>query len=410
MATDEAGNNLGLYGEPCVARHKVRIFDRGGKTPVTSLIDLAEVSWGRVMDSISVTDITLSGRACEAQAVDLRKIEPRRHEMVVYRGRERVWEGPIVRSESYGSSFKVSAIDVLGYLQFTALSQDWPAPPVGPTLMVDRIEQIIRHELTTDYVMMTNDGPVVVTRWENLDPPINVLAYLEVGPGVTHTTAATEAFQKTVGEHMHDLGQSIGVNYTTVGRKIVVWDGELSSTRTLTEKDFNGDLGVIKDGSSMHTISHTSAQQQEQGAPPMVGHAANDLSYYGPWEAIATVEDTGGTTSSSDDSGSGSGSGSSSSGASYASKISALNSQARRDLYGLYPVPAQLKTPDGSSFVLSDTLGINDLVAGTNVPVRAVHNITPVSQLQRLRSLKVTETPQGETITGSLDAIGTVSA
>jgi hypothetical protein len=400
--------HTGLYGEPCIRKHQVKIFDRGGRNPKDSLIDIASVSWGRVMDSISIADVVLSGRACDAQASKLQKIEPRRHEMVIYRGRERVWEGPITRTESYGNSFKISALDVLGYLQFTALSKDWPAPPIGPTLMVDRLEQIIRFELTNDYTMMTNDGPVLVKRWENLDPAINVLPFLEVGPGVTHTTAATEAFQKTVGEHMHDLGQSIGVNYTTVGRRIVIWDGELSSTRTLTEKDFTGDLGVIKDGSSMHTISHTASQQQEQGAPSLVGHAANDLSYYGPWEAIATIEDAGGNTTT--DSGSSSAGSGSSSGASYASKISALNSQARRDLYGLYPVPAQLKTPDGSSFVLGETLSINDLVAGTNVPVRAVHNITPVSQLQRLRQLTVKEDPTNETVTGSLDAIGTVVA
>ncbi len=637
----------GLYGGPCISRHRATVYDRGGRVVVTTLIDIAKVTWGRVMDNISAAEVVIAGRACNAQIADLRKIEARRHELVIYRGSERVWEGPIVRTVSTGQSFTISATDVLTYLQFTSLSKDWPAPPIGPTLMVDRIAQIIEYELTTDYTMMTNDGPVTVKRWENIDPPANILPFLDIGPGTTKTTSDTSAFQKTVGSHMHDLGQSIGVNYTTVGRKIVVWDGELSSTRTMTEKDFNGDLQVIKDGSSMHIISHASSQQQEQNAPSLVGHAANDQSYYGPWEAIATVEDTGGGVSTADSSsgthavtttsrppavahfgggdsttysnanastgtinkpvntqvgdllvgifynqftggaiasglpgwtqainngvraggvyylpipdaatlaglpsswtpvyGSGQGgrlafdifrvtgadlaasggpidvvssaypaqaagnvtipsitttqdndlllaytywnasaattsvvtpdaaltegeqvsspttgntsgidistkalgtagatgsfvqtvspaassnsgvllaikslqvttttyvSDSGSSGADYASKVSALNSQARRDLYGLYPLPVQLTTPNGSSFVLNETLGINDLVAGTNVPVRATHNITPVFQLQRLASLQVVEDASNEVITGSLTAIGEVT-
>lgn len=388
----------------CITRHRVQIFDRGGQNKMFNIEDIAQVQWNREMDTVTQASINLTAASCADQTSKLDQIRSRRHEMVIFRGNERVWEGPIVQTKALGSGLQITAKDVLEYVSFTSLSKAWPSHP--GYLMVDRIHDILVYELTSDYVMMTNDGPVAVQRWENLSPPVNILPYLDIRAGTTLTTSNTEAFQMSVGAHMNNLGQSVGVNYTTVGRRIVVWDGTLSQLRTLTEKDMAGDFAVVEDGSSMHTISHTSANQQVQGEAPLVGHAANDLSYYGPWEAIATINGTQGASSSADSSGS---DGDSSSAAIHASQLSALNSQARRDLYGLYPVPLTLDT-QGGQILLSSTLSINQLVAGVDIPVRAIHNIKKVSQLQRLKSLTVTETADNETIKATLTAIGTVTA
>lgn len=391
----------------CVSRHTAYIYDRGATIRLGAVLDLSSVQWGRNKDAKSSATVALSSKkACAAQADFLKSIEPKRHELVLYRGDERVWEGPIAYAGSTSLGFTIKANDVTDYLDNTALTVDWPAPPVGPTLMVDRIRQIIEYELTTNYTADTNDGPVYVIRWENLDPPINVLQYLDIGAGVTKTSSDTVAFQMTLGQHLGNLSQSIGVSYTVVGRRIVVWDGYLSQTRTLTEADFSGDFLVTKDGSGFATIAHVGAQQQTAGVPEIVGHAANDLSYYGPWETVATTQGQ----ASGGGSGSGSGSGGSGSGSGSAASQSALNSQARRALYGLYPVPRSLNTGSGATLLLSTDLGINQLVPGVTMPVRAAHNVIDVQQPQILNDMTVTEDPTNEVITVNLTAAGAVEA
>ena len=74
-----------------------------------------------------------------------------------------------------------------------------------------------------------------------------------------------------------------------------------------------------------------------------------------------------------------------------------LHSQAARNLAGRSPVPAEVRVPDNSGVALSETLTINMLVPGVQV-LRARLNARPMSQMQKIDSVKVTETSQGEHI------------
>jgi len=88
---------------------------------------------------------------------------------------------------------------------------------------------------------------------------------------------------------------------------------------------------------------------------------------------------------------------------------SELNSQARRELSGRYPVPLVLASTDGGSIIPSKGITINQLVAGVQIPVVASRNIRNVSQMQRLVSLRVTENATtGETLSATLEADGEV--
>jgi hypothetical protein len=394
---------IGTYGEPCVSHHTALIFDRGGSQRLWQLLDMTSVQWQRKESNKSQATLSITGTACSAQAVTLDKIEPRRHELVLFRGKERVWEGPIVQATTTSSVFTLTANDIIEYLDGTALSASWQLDEDGgSTGMVERLEDIITYELTTPYIMETNQGPVIVTRWENQEPPANILPFMDFRPGPTRTTAVSTPFQMTLGQYLANRGDSIGVSYTTVGRKLVIWDGVLGQVRTVTENDFSGDFQVIKDGSSLYTIEHVASTSAVPGVDPLVGHAANDTSYYGPWEQIASTTDTGSTTESPDSGDSGD------SGA----ELLDLNTQARAGLTSAgYPVPLVLKTADGSSLIPSAGLGINDLVAGIQVPVRAANNIRRVSEMQRLNQMTVTETAdQGEVIQVTMEAVGDVVA
>ena len=86
----------------------------------------------------------------------------------------------------------------------------------------------------------------------------------------------------------------------------------------------------------------------------------------------------------------------------------ALNSQAQRDQVGRTPVPIDIRVPEGSTLRLNETLGINELVPGVTVPVRAELNLRQVQQDQRLDKITVTETAAGESIQVALSSVGEV--
>ena len=57
-----------------------------------------------------------------------------------------------------------------------------------------------------------------------------------------------------------------------------------------------------------------------------------------------------------------------------------------------------MRIPDNSSVRLNDSLTINDLVPGAQVPLLATLNARQLSQLQKIDVVKVTEDPDGENI------------
>jgi hypothetical protein len=106
---------------------------------------------------------------------------------------------------------------------------------------------------------------VAVPRWENLDPPVNVLPHLEIRPGSVLTRSVTEAFEMTVFEHIQNLSRG-GMDWTVIGRKILFWDRKevIGRTRTLTDNDFYGDIEVFASGSDNWQIEHVVAQPAEE--------------------------------------------------------------------------------------------------------------------------------------------------
>ena len=372
--------------ERCVSGHEVQIFERGGRRKLHTLLDLSEVKWARARSTKTQASVRISARACDRQGRVLTSIQARRHELVVFRGGRRVWEGPIEQVRTGPSGAYILANDVMHYLDKNPLAKAWPGPDAGgPPLMTDRVRQILQSELVTAYTMQTNAGPVVVPRWEGVDPPVNVLPYLEVRDGLVQTTSSTAAFQMTIGEHLANLVES-GLDYVVVGRKIVFWDsanaiGKLG--RKLTEADFSGEPEVVLDGSSFWSISHAVGQATEDPEtgellPPPVGNAGAVDPYYGVWTDLHTLEDEGGEE---------------------APTQSALNTHAqRRQLGHDGVVPTAINMPQGVGIRLSDTVTVDHLVPGTIVPVAARFNLRTVSQDQLLEAVDVTETGASETI------------
>lgn len=396
---------IGVYGEECISKHTVLIHDRGGVNRVHQLVDVSHIRWTRLEDATSVCEFVLAGQACGAQAGIINDCAEgaRRYEVVIYRGEERVWEGPLLQVVTTRSTASFLANDVKRYLDETPLSIDWPTPSALYP-MTTRIADILDYELTQEYDMRVGTGGaahlVEVPRWEQIVPPVNIFPFIDVRPSATlYTRSDTLAFQMMVGEHLDNLADG-KLSYTVVGRKLIVWDSAeaIGRTRTLTDADFTGDISVISAGSEHFSVGHVSAQRPEPADPPVapppgvipgVGNAGGVNDYYGVWTTINSLDQEEGADTPSQDE---------------------LNSQAQRAIVGRTPVPTEIRVPDGASLILSHDLGINELVPGTIMPILADLNIRRVAQDQRLTAVTVTETATGETIAVNLISAGDVTS
>jgi hypothetical protein len=75
-----------------------------------------------------------------------------------------------------------------------------------------------------------------------------------------------------------------------------------------------------------------------------------------------------------------------------------LEAQAGRNIAARYPIPVVARVPDNSSLDPNVNLGINQLIPGVWVPLRAGNEIIEVSQWQKLDSVTVRQDESGEKI------------
>jgi hypothetical protein len=350
---------------------------------ISPVLDLSQVKWERDRDGMSEGMIRLEADSCSRQARLIDSLRTHRHELVLYRGRERVWEGPLHRVGIYSDHVDIVAKDVLAYLFATPLTREWNNTPAGDgvTTMTNRLQAIIEWELTHGRTQQIFDGVnwvnVPVPAWESLDPPINVLPHLYVPhfPNEAETSAKTLPFEMTVGEHLQNAARTSGIDFTAVGRRIVIWDvsRNLGRLTQMTDANFNQSVIVTEYGADHAQAAYVVGQE---GA---YGQAINleNLDYYGPWTSIYTAYNEEGTD---------------------APTQAELNSQASRNLSGRSPAPVEVRIPDNSSIILEKGLSISDLVPGVQIPLLATLNARKLSQMQKIDHVVVTETAEGENI------------
>lgn len=367
--------------QDCVTGHTAYIYDRGGTNRIGVLRDLSYIQWGRQRDATSEATVRITGKACGEQMSLLENIQAHRHELVIFRGDRRVWEGPVNRPMTQTGFAEIYARDVTDYLMNTPLTQDWSNQYPNTTEVTTRIGNIIVYELTHGRTMKFFDGTNwadhPVTAWEDLSPALNVAPHVVVHhfPNEARTSARTQPYEMAVGEHLASLARMQGIDYTAVGRAIHIWDTSrsLGETPVLTEADFYNDILVSSYGSDHAQAAYVIAQEGSYGQSLNL----DGLEYYGPWTKMFTVYNETGTQEPTQ---------------------SELNSQAQRNTSGRSPVPIEVRVPDNSGLILSDRLTIDMLVPGVRVPLRATLGARQLSQMQKLDSLTVTEDSSGEQV------------
>lgn len=339
--------------------HTAYIYDRGGRQRIGQIDPLTSVVWNRQRDEISIGNVVTAMPSADCAAL-LETVEPNRHELVIFRGKDRVWEGPITRIGFHRTYVEVEARDVMHYAYRTILHAEYDNSYPNIVTTVQRSLNVLAE----------------LGRKEALTPPINVLPYVTAytTPNDSRTSRRTVPYQSTVYEDIDSMAQKSGMDYTVVGRSILLFDTHtvFAKTPTVTEADFLGDIVVTMYGMEHATHSVVTSEEGIYGSA-----GANDP-YYGEWEILDTAYNEEGTDPPTQ---------------------AALQSQAERNLNGRNPVPLVVRVPDNSTLNPAGVLTINDLVPCVRVPLRATLTAKKVAQMQKLDSVKVTETAEsGETI------------
>jgi hypothetical protein len=331
--------------------HTAYIYDRGGAHRLFQVSPLTVVSWERLRDDISQATVTIvnPGPDCQEQ---MRTAAPNRSELVIYRGDERVWEGPISHIAWHRDRIIVQAKDVMYYAYRTIMRAAYSNAYPNIETTIQRSINVLGE----------------LSRKEALDPPINVLPHVTAFTTATdsQTSKSTIPYESTVFEDIDAMAWRAGLDYTTIGRRILLFDTHTIwyTTPTVTEEDFLSDIVVTQYGMEGATIaavtSGTGVFATTGGVDP----------YYGEWEILDSAYNEDGTE---------------------APTQAALLSQAERNLNGRNPVPLHVRVPDNSQLNPNGVLTMADLVPGARIPLRATLLTLKVSQMQKLNRVVVTE-------------------
>jgi hypothetical protein len=223
----------------------------------------------------------------------------------------------------------------------------------------------------------------------------NVLPYLTVitAPNDARESRVVPDWATTAWEQIDDLAATAGIDYTVVGRRIILWDTHTPIGRlpTMTDGDFSDPPIVSEYGMQTATFM---AVSNGSGVAGSVGVDNPDRpdgtpSYYpyGPVEMLASAY--GAAAASSNDT---------LTRESLRKMVDSLTQQAVRSISGRFPTPLVVRVPDNSTLSPECAIGFQQLVPGVWVPLRATGTCRVVTQWQKLDSVSVTVDENGEKV------------
>lgn len=356
--------------------HRIAIYRRGGLIPVGEIDSISSVEWNRVRDDISDAKIVVSGWSIDCGNL-LAKLQSWAYEVVIYRDNgfsiDRVWEGPITLLTYEVDSVTIHAKDVMGYAYRRIIRQAMSDAKNGDTV-TSRATRILLNAFAPD------------------DP--NVLPYLRT---LTRDDDAkqyrsTPAYSRTAFEEIDDMAANAGLDYTAVGRSIIVW-GTKHRIGTLPEFR-DSDLGaypiVSEYGMSMANRYAVSDGNGVYGVAERLDEFGQDPTY-GLVEVLSSTW----ASDSPEDAGSYTQEG-------LATIRKSFAAAAERSIADKYPPPVVVRVPDNTRLNPDTVLSIQHLVPGVVIPLRSTRTLRTVVASQKLDAVKVVESAGEESITITL--------
>ena len=197
--------------DDCIANHRVFIHDRGGIQRLDELVNVQSLRYSRKRDDTSTCTVVIAPQYCAAQRAVLDRVVDGtgRFEVVIYRGEERAWEGPIDITTDSGEGFQVDASDVTSYWASTVMHNAYSNAYPNIAFTIDRAKLILTTELARKEALGYN--------------LLNYLTYIQT-PTDAKTSRVTAAYEKTVFTEIDDLAAKSGMDYTAIGRRVILWD------------------------------------------------------------------------------------------------------------------------------------------------------------------------------------------
>jgi hypothetical protein len=352
--------------------HRAFIYDRGGRIIRGELTPLNSVTWGRKRDDIGSASVTVSGFGDDCGEL-LRNTHTWINELVIFRDGVRVFEGPITLLTDSVDGFTIQADDVMRYVYRRIMRQGYndsyhliQGQPEGLLTVVRRASLIIADALARD------------------DP--NVLAHLTpiMYDDDARQSRVVADYAKTAWEEVDDMAANAGLDYSTIGRRIILNDthrpiGRLPEMRGA---DFTDPPVISEYGMQLADYYAVTNGTGEWGA------VEQNNSPYGGVEILVSSFSENSTDEAQALT------------PQALSKLrAALTDQAKRGIVQRYPAPYVVRVPDNSQLLPSVQVGINQLVPGVWIPLRAQGTAIEIAQWQKLDAMQVEEVKGNEKVT-----------
>ena len=353
--------------------YRVFAYRRGGVTRVGELTGLSKIEWNRVRDDISTATISVADWSEDCGHL-LASLQTWAYELVIYRDNgysvDRVWEGPITLLTYSHDEVTIQAKDMMGYAYRRILRQRLADSGAGDTV-VGRATRALQSAFAPE------------------DP--RVLAYMRPIRNANDAKQwrVTPAYSRTVFEEVDDLAANAGLDYTCVGRSILLWGtkNRIGTLPELTDRDLGAAPIVSEYGMSTSNFYVVSDGNGSYGAADRFG--GDSLSTYGRVEILAstwTADATENPTADFSQEG--------------IEKIKESYAKfAERAISDRFPPPMVVRVPDNTSLNPDTPITIQQLVPGVAVPLRSEATLRTVKATQKLDSVKVTVQGGKETVT-----------
>jgi hypothetical protein len=379
--------------------NRVFVYDRGGEVKRGEITGISNLRYHRKRDDISSCDLIIEdfGKDCGALLSELRTWM---HEIVVFRDGKRVWEGPITRLQFKPGQVQVEAKDCMAYLYRRVMRQGYNDTYRKVNGVEHRGTSVVHRAARIAMNALAYDDP-------------NVLPWLTE---ITHSTDAKQMravpdYSKMAWEEIDDLAANAGLDYTTVGRRIIFWDTHYAIGRLpeMRDEHFSEPIHVTEYGAQLANFFVVTNNDGVWGAafrglnpddqntysssvednplvydhtgrpiPPHYGWIEQLVSAFGEQEGEKKVDLT------------------------EEAKVEleeTLRRQAERGIAPRWPAPLVCRVPDNATVQPDVNLGFDQLVPGVWIPIRAKGTLREVAQWQKLDLVTVEQSgAEGERI------------
>ncbi len=394
----------GILG--CPENYEVIVFEENANlNPLTGVANFGrtigvldgwvELRWDRRLDDISAAEIQIETNADCCTSGFISELHVWHHGVAIYRDGMLVWNGPILLIEATRTRVTITANDISVLLTKRLLSRDLCfsndvmvcTAGIGGIVYGPQAPEIVAQRLVEEALRVDDHGAFVEVQ--------------SVG------TAIYEASFKQYGGPVFDLLQQLAsefINWTVLGRKIVISIGGLrtttglSRTATLTCDDFvNDEFKTTEDGFA------TLTQDVQIAAPVVIGgveftnvgiaQVFDDPTevadpYYGLLQGIQKANEALALGSDPE---------------------AAIAAAALNVVQGAYPPPVTLSA-EGLQLAATAPVSIEELVPGVIIPIFADCLCRPIAQEFVLSKVEVTVNVNGESVVPTLISLGSDNA